>query len=85
MTYFMLSGCPPFDAESNSELFDNITTKQVIYIPKDWRKISKDCVDFVKKLLIKDPESRMTAKQAIKHPWLCSASSLNAHDSRIGE
>ena len=85
MTYFMLTGSPPFNAESDSELFDNITSEKVVYTPKYWKAISKDCMDFVKKLLIKNPEKRMTAKQAINHPWLLKKYAINIHDSHVDE
>ena len=42
MTYFMLVGDPPFNAESDNELFENITTDYVYYNPKDWKLISSE-------------------------------------------
>jgi len=35
-----------------------------------WKVISDEGKDFIKKLLVKDPEDRMTAKQALMHPWI---------------
>ena len=31
--------------------------------------VSAECVDFIKKLLDKDPERRLTVDQALKHPF----------------
>ena len=76
MTYFMLVGDPPFNAESDNELFENITTDHVYYNPKDWKLISSEWKDFVQRLLCKNPEKRMTAKEAVVHPWISENSTL---------
>lgn len=70
MTYYMLVGDPPFNAESDQELFDTIVKYPVSYLEQDWQNVSKDCIDFVQELLIKDPSQRMTAQQALEHPFL---------------
>ena len=40
MTYYMLVGDPPFNAESNSELFDIIIKHKVPFLKKDWEHVS---------------------------------------------
>jgi serine/threonine protein kinase len=35
-----------------------------------WKKISKEGLDFVKKLLVKDPAKRLPLKDILQHPWL---------------
>ncbi|KAG1360719.1 Calcium-dependent protein kinase 16 [Cocos nucifera] len=37
---------------------------------KPWSSISNSAKDFVKKLLVKDPRVRLTAAQALSHPWV---------------
>lgn len=34
------------------------------------KKMSDECVDFIKKALQRDPADRSTAKELIKHPWI---------------
>ena len=41
----------------------------------DWGDVSKNCLDFIKKLLVHDPSKRMTAAKALKHPWLTKEAS----------
>jgi serine/threonine protein kinase len=36
----------------------------------DYRHLSPVCLDFMKKLLVKDPEFRMTTSQALEHPFI---------------
>jgi calcium-dependent protein kinase len=78
MTYYMLVGDPPFNAESDSELFDNIVHNEVPYHQKHWEQISPEAVDFIQKLLNKDQHKRMTAKEAISHPWLTQGKTSNS-------
>ena len=70
MTYYMLVGDPPFNAESDNELFDIIIKYPVPYYKKHWSGVSNDCTEFVQRLLVKDPEKRMKSQEALKHPWL---------------
>mmetsp|Transcript_17310 Transcript_17310/g.20067 ORF Transcript_17310/g.20067 Transcript_17310/m.20067 type:complete len:91 (+) Transcript_17310:164-436(+) len=81
MTYYMLAGDPPFNNENNSELFDAIITSPVLYPKKTWQHVSSDCIDFVQKLLVKKPEDRLTAKEAILHPWFEFSNSLQRKES----
>ena len=38
-----------------------------------WNKVSPECLDFVKKLLLKDPKDRLDIIQVVNHPWLVKA------------
>jgi serine/threonine protein kinase len=51
------------------ELYELIT-KGEIKFDASWDTRTPDCIDFVKRLLIRDYKQRMTAKQALKHAWL---------------
>ena len=42
-----------------------------------WEQISDQAKDFVKRLLIKDPSKRLSAEQALQHPWIASKQSCN--------
>eukprot|EP00831_Metopus_contortus_P001417 TRINITY_DN10507_c0_g2_i8.p1 TRINITY_DN10507_c0_g2~~TRINITY_DN10507_c0_g2_i8.p1 ORF type:complete len:128 (-),score=44.04 TRINITY_DN10507_c0_g2_i8:69-452(-) len=35
-----------------------------------WKKITKEAIEFVRRLLIKDPEKRMTLREVLQHPWI---------------
>lgn len=85
MTYYMLVGDPPFNAESDHELFDNIINNPVPFYVKDWSGVSESCKDFVKRLLIKDPSKRMSASEAVNHPWLAYNHSLNSESETRSE
>jgi calcium-dependent protein kinase len=69
MTYIMLSGDLPFDGSTSNEIFNKIVHNDISFTSDKWKIISHEAQDFIKECLIKDPEKRMTAKDAIKHKW----------------
>lgn len=70
MLYMMLSGRPPFTGTSDKEITDNVRFADIILHSSDWRKKSRDCIDFIRRLLIRDPNKRSSAEDALTHPWL---------------
>lgn len=69
--FICLSGYPPF-SESNctTPLKEQITRGLYNFIPAAWNHVSQPAQDLVKKLLVVDPEKRLTTKQALDHSWL---------------
>jgi len=70
MTYLMVSGRLPFNAEDENKIARQIAFSEPDFENADcWKKISKECVNFIKKLLEKDPKKRMLIGDALKHEW----------------
>ena len=55
LLFEMLTGCVPFEAKSQKELFGNILNMRIQW-PKN---ITPDAKDLISKLLVKDPEQRL--------------------------
>ncbi|XP_056385605.1 serine/threonine-protein kinase Chk2 isoform X2 [Hyla sarda] len=69
--FVSLSGYPPFsEGTCNRSLKDQITKGLYNFIPEAWTHVSEPAQDLVKKLLVVDPEKRLTIQQALEHPWL---------------
>eukprot|EP00163_Fabomonas_tropica_P000335 TRINITY_DN10206_c0_g1_i1.p1 TRINITY_DN10206_c0_g1~~TRINITY_DN10206_c0_g1_i1.p1 ORF type:complete len:289 (-),score=95.86 TRINITY_DN10206_c0_g1_i1:122-988(-) len=68
--YLLLDEEPPFDFDNPVELYKQITQGIYTFPEEDWGHISLEAQDLVKKLLTVDAEKRMTAEQALQHPWL---------------
>jgi serine/threonine protein kinase len=78
VTYVILSGSHPFDPSGNLPVNDiKARAKNVIYdfSGEEWRHISNQAKDFVSRLMAKDDEMRMTADEAINHPWISGIAS----------
>lgn len=92
--YFLLYGVPPFHSEkedeedAEDEVFTSIEEGRLTF-PSDIA-ISDEAKDLIKKLLEPNLYKRITAAQALNHPWIKSLSSKNdssksSHNSSQGK
>ncbi|KAI8833121.1 kinase-like domain-containing protein [Chytriomyces cf. hyalinus JEL632] len=70
ITYILLCGYAPFWGEDQPALFEEIVACRYAFEDEDWGQISDSAKDLISKLLTVDPEKRLTAAEALKHPWL---------------
>lgn len=85
ITYFLISGEPPFDGDSRNQLFKAIKSGKYEYSNKIWTLVSEDCKDFISKCLIVDPKKRKTAEQLLKHVWITKTPSIEIDKDVIKE
>lgn len=70
ITYILLCGSRPFWARTESGIFRSVLRADPNFEDSPWPAVSAEARDFVKRLLNKDHRKRMTASQALTHPWL---------------
>ncbi|EMS64675.1 Calcium-dependent protein kinase 29 [Triticum urartu] len=68
--YILLCGSPPFWAETEKGIFDAILVGQLDFSSSPWPTISESAKDLIRQMLNRDPKRRITAAQALEHPWL---------------
>jgi serine/threonine protein kinase len=68
--FLRLTGCFPFyeEGKNYSALYQKIIN--VDYYFPDEPKLTPEAKDFIRKLLVKEPEKRMTPPDCRLHPWL---------------
>ena len=69
MTYLMISGRLPFNAEDENKIARLIAFGEPDFNSDCWKKVSKECINFIKRLLEKDPKKRMNIADTLKHDW----------------
>ena len=69
---FFSSGTAPFHADNNAELFEQIMSGDYYFHKQTWEGVSKEAKDLVTQCLTVDPAKRITATNALKHPWFKS-------------
>lgn len=71
ITYFLLCGYTPFDRDSDFEEMQAILNADYSFTPVDyWRGVSDGAKDFIRRCLTIDPARRMTAHEALQHPFV---------------
>ena len=67
--YILLSARPPFGGDSDSEIMERVALGKYDIESKPFNKISKSAIDLIQKLLLMDVNKRISAEDALNHPW----------------
>lgn len=76
--YVLLSGSLPFFHNILHKLYRAIVERDLSFPDAQWSHVSQGAKDFVLRLLQCRAGDRLTAEQALNHPWLRNAASPNA-------
>ncbi|GAA6017174.1 hypothetical protein JCM8202_005933 [Rhodotorula sphaerocarpa] len=69
IAFCCLGGRFPYKKTDPVELAEEARSTE-LYFPRSWESVSEDAKDFIRKLLVIDEHQRMSAEEAIEHPWL---------------
>ena len=67
--YMFIVGHAPFDGKNDKEILERIKYGKYLKNEERWLNASKEVKDLIQKLLVLEPEKRLTALEALKHPW----------------
>lgn len=70
VAYALLSGYLPYEASTRSVYKKQVLRGRVEFHAPYWNKVSSGAKDLIKKLLNLNVEKRLTAADALKHPWV---------------
>ena len=74
ITYCLLSGFPPFNGASDLLITEKVKKGEYSFDKNAvWRSVSDDAKDFIRKLLEKNVDKRLSADEALQHPWIVNA------------
>ena len=68
--YLLLIGQAPFDGEDDNIICQKIISEEINYDNNRIKNLSKESIDFMKKLLEKNPDKRISSAQALEHSWI---------------
>ena len=86
ITYFLLCGYTPFDRNSDFEEMQAILNADYHFHPPDyWHGVSDHAKDFIRRCLTVDPNKRMTAHEALQHPFVAGWARGDAADGDKGQ
>ena len=67
--YLLLCGEPPFDGDTEEEIFEKVKKCKINFSHPQFKNVSDNCKDLIKKLLQKKMSRRIRAKDALRHPF----------------
>ena len=70
VTYLMLRGRLPFDSKDKHVLIQKTIEARLDLNPAYWGKYTQYALDFLRKILAKDPAERLSVEQAQEHAWI---------------
>ncbi|XP_050210077.1 calcium-dependent protein kinase 1-like [Mercurialis annua] len=70
IVYILLSGVPPFWAETEQGIFEQVLHGDLDFSSDPWPSISEGAKDLVRRMLVRDPRRRLTAHEVLCHPWV---------------
>ena len=70
IAYVLLCGYPPFNGVDDEDVHQAIRNGWYCFPCKEWSGASREVLDFIRCLLEMDAGKRMTAQQALSHPWI---------------
>ncbi|GAA0176090.1 non-receptor serine/threonine protein kinase [Lithospermum erythrorhizon] len=68
--YILLCGVPPFWAETERGIFRQILLGKLDFESEPWPGISDSAKDLIRKMLDRNPRTRLTAHEVLCHPWI---------------
>ena len=66
----LLAGNPPFNGKTPKDIILKIKKGVVDYANPRWSKISNEAICLLKKMLISNPELRISASEALRDSWI---------------
>ncbi|XP_032438112.1 calcium/calmodulin-dependent protein kinase type II delta 1 chain isoform X4 [Xiphophorus hellerii] len=74
--YILLVGYPPFWDEDQHRLYQQIKAGAYDFPSPEWDTVTAEAKDLINKMLTINPAKRVTAADALKHPWICQRSTV---------
>ncbi|XP_046753365.1 calcium/calmodulin-dependent protein kinase type II alpha chain isoform X19 [Diprion similis] len=69
--YILLVGYPPFWDEDQHRLYAQIKAGAYDYPSPEWDTVTTEAKNLINQMLTVNPSKRITASEALKHPWIC--------------
>ncbi|XP_060951093.1 calcium/calmodulin-dependent protein kinase (CaM kinase) II gamma 1 isoform X1 [Limanda limanda] len=74
--YILLVGYPPFWDEDQHKLYQQIKAGAYDFPSPEWDTVTPEAKNLINQMLTINPAKRITADQALKHPWVCHRSTV---------
>ena len=67
--YILLCGYPPFNGNTNNDIYNAIKNNLPYFHGEDWKEITPEAIDLLQNMLNKNPSKRFSAEKCLNHQW----------------
>ena len=67
--YILLCGYPPFNGNTNNDIYNAIKNNLPYFHGEDWKEIKPEAIDLLQNMLNKNPAKRFSAEKCLNHQW----------------
>ena len=83
--YVLLTGCVPYSGENDEEIKAKVKKGKYRTSLNSFTILSSDAKDLIQKLMKKNQKSRLTADEALEHPWFEGKESTEDNSALLNE
>ena len=83
--YILLCGYPPFNGETDDEIYEAVLSGKFQFPEEDWDQVSQDAKDLIKKMLTKDPKKRISALYSMQDVWFKKNEEKSEYDKKLAK
>jgi calcium-dependent protein kinase len=77
--YILLCGFPPFGGNTDKEILHKVSIGRYSFPSPEWDRISFEAKDLIEKMMNFNTGVRVTAREALSHPWLQNANRIHVN------
>ena len=83
--YILLCGYPPFNGETDDEIYLEVLEGKFEFPEEDWSEVSDEAKALIKKMLTKDVNKRITALDSMQDPWFKKFEEKEQYDKNLAK
>ena len=76
--YILLCGYPPFPMDMDPDSLEKVTNAEFQFPAKHWSVVSETATDLIGKMLVADPNERLSIDGVLAHPWFAESAPCTA-------
>lgn len=81
--FILLSGSPPFNGKDDDQICRAVVKGEYEFKESKWKGVSEEAKDLISKMLVLDTEERISAQEALQHPWFDTVFDANFEDKKL--
>ena len=83
--YILLCGYPPFNGDTDEDIFQAILREEVVFPEEEWDSVSDEAKNLINKLLTKNPKKRISALDSLQDVWFKNNQEKTTSDKNLAK